>query len=408
MLRYVLYPLIMRSKKVLLYSITSFRQNYSGGYSDEHEAIANYLDAYFEANEDDEVSLDSSSSNSFSGSSRFLHYVSSSAVLIVLFAIFFMASFLLQRGLFNFVVKLKTVFLILACGCTIAAEYFTRVFEKNSWDTLNPSDDNNDGMESHLSTKMNEEKVIYLQAAYVTSSIPFILRSLFMSAEAAFTYFDQNVTLIFSHELFLCTCRTELRSFSLLGCGLKMLAACTVSLAKEALSRTTHLMVTSDQAFRISALVAIVPRIYDCIFCFFLTLLISFCCIKIIIQTWSSLRFQQQCASSATTSSSSSSSSSISLCYHPVMKIIVIEWGFQLVKMAYYLGIVVAFIPDDEMSGVDKECNQSLEVCDIYGRFWSSHSEHLTMIHMICCFEIGLLFLTKVSLTHCCIKWMPR
>ena len=345
---------------------------------EENQALINYLDEYI-----DGMSYDAESEQ-VTTSGRFRHYCASSSFLIICFVLAFAASFWLPKGLLNFVIKSKAIFLSLSCAFTIGAEYFVQVFNSSSYDDM--LDKFKDTLLGGSEGEKHEE-IVYVEVSLLGNALPWILRYVSICAEAIFTGFDQNTTLVFCKEIFLCTCRTEIYSFSLPRCVAKMAVASSVSLVKGVLARTTHRLLANKMKL-VPALSAIMFRFYDTIFSFILTVVIVYWGIKIILGTLKSIRFHRANGSSIQPPSAFA---------HPIMRIIVIEMSMQCAKFAYYLGVLVGFIPDHEADQKEKDCVKSFTSCDHYERLWSTKTDHLTMLHILSLVEISFLFMSRVK-----------
>ena len=342
---------------------------------------------------------------------NFKHYCIIGSILLVSFGVTFAASFTLPDGVLNFAIKVKSVCMICSSVSCISAAYLTDYF--NTWARKEVS-------EKHFHVK-NEEKlwqsafedqaeknskddadgfisgvhfgdVTFLSLNPIDSASQ-LLKVVFEMSESAFVGFDHNATLVLLYELFVCTCRYEVRTFSALGCSAKIAALSAFSFSKDVAGRVAQFFFVGAM----SEISVIIHRVVDASFSFIVTMTIAYLAFRVARSTAKSVRFQQK----------NSSAEARSLLSHPLLRIVVATGLIQIIHFAYYLSMVVGYIPsaDMEMYNEDRDEYRRFARHQYYA-FWSLGTHHQIMLQIFSLIGILLIFLSRIQIpVPSCVKW---
>ena len=217
-----------------------------------------------------------------------------------------------------------------------------------------------------------------------------LFKLIFSVAESAFLSFEQNATLVLLYELFACTCRCEVRSFSAFDCGLKIALLSSISFVKDVFGVTIQFLLLDDR-FEVSAIVTIINRVVDASFSFLLTLPVLYLSVRVGHSAVKSVRFQQQ----------NSSAGASSVLAHPLLRIVVSVALVQIITFVYYLIKVVAFIPKHELR--EEEWKEEGAIKWWKEAFWSISTPHCVMPQWFSLLGIVLMFLSrsKIPMPEC-------
>ena len=130
-------------------------------------------------------------------------------------------SFLLPKGILRFVIQFKSICLFLASICCtlgeLATDQIAPIYFRTVLDHYYVGEEKKDSAFPHIS--LNPRK-----SSFVLTQVSLLI------GEAAFVGFNRVASLIFLHELFVCTCRHQKRAFNWIGCLGRIVGVSTVSL----------------------------------------------------------------------------------------------------------------------------------------------------------------------------------
>ena len=213
-------------------------------------------------------------------------------------------------------------------------------------------------------------------------------------AENAFVCFEQCATLALMHELFVCACRTEVRTFSVASWAMLLTGLSSFGLLQVSFSRTIRYYVMDDK-LRSTHLITIIHRVIDGCLCFLATVAVIYFGVRVVQSVFKSVLFQLQHAPAAERGRR--------ILRHPLLRIAVVSMAGQCAKFGVALASIILYLPDENAIFCFEYDLVTPDECWVLDdSLWSQEADHRPGFVVITIIELAVIVLPRIKCTCAC------